>query len=348
MEETEHKRRVRYKGKYPRHFNEKYKELDPEKYAGTVEHVIEKGSTPAGMHIPIMVKEILEFFDLRPGMNGFDATLGYGGHSLQILKKLDHQGKLYASDVDPIEIEKTRERLKKQGYTEQDFSARLMNFSKIDELAGEIGQFDFILADLGVSSMQIDNPERGFTYKADGPLDLRMNPTIGSSAAELLTNLSETELETILICNSDEPYAKEIAKTVFKTLRRGKTIATTGELFQAVASTFDSKKLGKEEKNELIKKSAARTFQALRIEVNHEYEVLSDFLNKLPEALADGGKVAILTFHSGEDRLVKQAFKEFYRQGLFTAVSDKVIRPSAEECRKNSRAHSTKMRWAIK
>ena len=348
MEETVHKRRVRYKGRYPRKYSEKYKELDPEKYAETVKHVIEKGSTPAGMHIPIMVEEILAFFDLKPGMKGFDATLGYGGHSLHMLKKLDHQGMLYASDVDPIEIVRTRERIAKQGFSDQDFSARLMNFSQINELVQETGPFNFILADLGVSSMQIDNPDRGFTYKAEGPLDLRMDPTTGISAAELLQQLSEAELEMILIRNSDEPFAKDIAKTIFKYLRRGQAITTTGKLYSLIADVFDKKKLSREEKTELVKKSAARTFQALRIEINHEFEVLSDFLNKLPESLADGGKVAILTFHSGEDRLVKQAFKEFARQGIFSAVSDGVIRPSAEECIRNSRAHSVKMRWAIK
>lgn len=348
MQETEHKRRIRYKGRYPKSFDEKYKEHDPEKYADTVQKVISKGSTPAGMHIPIMVDEILDVFQISENMQGFDATLGYGGHSLEFLRKLNHTGKLYASDIDPIEIEKTKMRLKSLGFTEEDFSARLMNFSQIDALAAEVGKFDFILADLGVSSMQIDNPQRGFTYKADGPLDLRMNPREGISAAELLKTLKAEELEEILLRNSDEPYARSLSCAITKKLKRGVKIDTTGDLYRVIEEVFDKEKVSVNEKKEMAKKTGARVFQALRIEVNHEFEVLEDFLNKVPEVLKPGGKIVILSFHSGEDRLVKQAFKEFLRQGLLSSVCDKVIRPSREECFRNSRAHSTKMRWAVR
>lgn len=340
-----HKRRVRYKGRYPRHFAEKYKELQPEKYAATVEKVMAKGSTPAGMHIPIMVQEILTILQIQPGMKGFDATLGYGGHTREMLKALQ-SGHLYAGDVDPIESAKTRARLEEEGFGSDILTVRHMNFSQIDELVAEVGPFDFILADLGVSSMQIDNPARGFSYKNDGPLDLRLDPTRGISAAERLAQLTAAELEGMLIENADEPYAQEIARQIVSDRKRGHRIDTTGQLHAMIVQALTKAGLAQDELLEAIKKSSARTFQALRIDVNHEYEVLYDFLMKLPGALASGGKAAILTFHSGEDRLVKQAFKEGLQDGLYAEIAKNVIRPSAAECHRNGRAHSTKLRWA--
>ena len=344
----EHHRRVRYKGKYPKHFNEKYKELNPEKYESTIEKVKSKGSTPAGMHIPIMVQEILDFLQIEPGMHGFDATLGYGGHTLEMLKKLEHKGMLIGGDADPLESAKTKERLEKLGYGEECFQVRLMNFCQIDELVAEVGPFDFILADLGVSSMQIDNPERGFSYKTQGPLDLRFNPNKGISAAERLCSMSRAEIEGMLVENADEPYAAQLAEQITKDLWSGVVIDTTQALHAEVEKALEKEQLSKDERKEAIKKASARTFQALRIDVNNEYEVLYEFLEKLPNALAPGGRVAILTFHSGEDRLVKKAFKEYNRQGIYSEVARDVIRPSATECAQNPRAHSTKLRWAIK
>ncbi len=343
-----HKRRERYKGKYPKKFSEKYKELHPEKYGDTIKHVIEKGSTPAGMHIPIMVEEILDVLQIKPGMQGFDGTLGYGGHSQRMLEKLAGKGHLYAGDVDPIESEKTRIRLEKLGYGEDIFTRKLMNFADVDKLSQEVGLFDFVLADLGVSSMQIDNPDRGFSYKQDGPLDLRMNPNAGKPAAERLRELTVDELEGMLFTNSDEPYSKEIATEIISTFKRGGVINTTSELHTVVGKALEKARIPKDELKDAWKKSSARTFQALRIDVNNEYEVLYSFMEKLPFVLKPGGRVAILTFHSGEDRLVKQAFKEYKRQGIYSEISKDVIRPSAEECRRNSRAHSTKLRWAVR
>jgi len=344
----EHHRRVRYSGKYPKHFNEKYKELNPEKYGSTIEKVKSKGSTPAGMHIPIMVKEILDFLQIEPGMQGFDATLGYGGHTLEMLKKLNHQGLLIGGDADPLESAKTKERLNKLGYDDTCFQVRLMNFCQIDEMVEEVGPFNFILADLGVSSMQIDNPERGFSYKTQGPLDLRFNPKKGISAAERLCSMSKAEIEGMLVENADEPYAAQIAAQITKDMWSGVSITTTQALHAEVEKALENEQLSKDERKEAVKKSSARVFQALRIDVNNEYEVLYEFLEKLPNALASGGRVAILTFHSGEDRLVKKAFKEYCRQEIYSEVARDVIRPSAEECAVNPRAHSTKLRWAIK
>lgn len=341
-----HRRRPRYKGTHPTKFSEKYKELNPEKYAETAEHVIKKGGTPAGMHIPICVKEILEFLRIQPGQKGLDATLGYGGHTLEMLKCLQRQGHIYALDVDPIESVKTRERLARQGYGPEILTVIHTNFANLDQVAEEHGPFDFILADLGVSSMQIDNPERGFSYKYDGPLDLRLDPERGVTAAQRLREVDEEELQGMLVENADEPYAAEIAAAVRTAFRRGQSIDTTTDLRRMIEGALEF--IPAAERKQAVKKSCQRTFQALRIDVNSEFEVLYSFLEKLPDALADGGRAAILTFHSGEDRLVKKSFRDLHRAGVYSAVSTEVIRPSAEECARNSRAKSTKMRWAIK
>lgn len=343
---TQHKRRVRYSGTHPKNYQEKYKEHNPEKYADTIEKVIQKGSTPAGMHISIMVREILDFLQIKPGQIGLDATLGYGGHTKEMLKCLEGRGHIYGLDVDPIESAKTRERLAAQGFGEEILTVRLQNFAEIDLVAKETGKkFDFVLADLGVSSMQIDNPERGFSYKVEGPLDLRLNPQKGSSAAERLKEVTEEELVGMLVENADEPYAKEIASTVMKWRKKGRSIETTTHMKEVIEQALCY--VPKEERAEAVKKSCQRTFQALRIDVNSEFEVLYAFLEKLPQVLTPGARVAILTFHSGEDRLVKRSFKELEKAGVYREVSKDVIRPSAEECIRNPRAKSTKMRWAI-
>lgn len=344
-QEKQHKRRVRYKGTHPRNYQEKYKELNPERYKDTVEKVIRKGSTPAGMHISICVNEILDFLQIQPGQIGLDATLGYGGHSSAMLQCLKGEGHLYALDVDPIEMKKTKERLEKQGYDSKILSIRHLNFADVDQLLPESGAFDFAMADLGVSSMQIDNPERGFSYKFDGPLDLRLNPEKGISAAERLKDISLAELEGMLIENADEPYAGEIARAIVSE-RRKAPVETTLQLQHIIEKALV--RVPEKERREAVKKSCARTFQALRIDVNSEFEVLESFLEKLPFVLKPGGRVAILTFHSGEDRLVKKSFKQLYREGIYREISTEVIRPSAEECNRNSRARSTKMRWAIR
>ena len=286
QETTVHKRRPRYKGKYPKRFEEKYKELQPEKHKDTIEHVISKGNTPAGMHISIMVNEILDFLKIQPGETGFDATLGYGGHTKAMLQCLNGQGHIYATDVDPVESEKTKKRLADQGFGEDILTIRLQNFCTIDEIAKEVGGFDFILADLGVSSMQIDNPERGFSFKTEGPLDLRLNQQSGISAAERLDTISRDELAGMLYENSDEPYSEELAKAITDEIRKGNRIDTTTKLRQVIEKTLDS--LPEKEKKDTIKKTCQRVFQALRIDVNHEFEVLYEFMEKLPDALRPG------------------------------------------------------------
>lgn len=346
VQEELHKRRVRYKGKYPRNYKEKYKELNPEKYQDTIEKVIRKGSTPAGMHISIMVREIIDFLQIKPGQTGFDATLGYGGHTKAMLECLKGQGHMYATDVDPIESAKTKKRLADAGFGEDVLTIRLQNFCTIDEIAKEAGEFDFVLADLGVSSMQIDNPDRGFSFKVDGPLDLRLNPEKGISAAERLAQIEEDELAGMLWENSDEPYAEELAHAIVNERKHGKPIDTTTRLREVIEETLSF--LPEKEKKDTVKKTCQRTFQALRIDVNNEFEVLYEFMEKLPGALKPGGRAAILTFHSGEDKLVKKALKQGYKEGIYSEIANDVVRPSAEECAQNGRARSTKMRWAVR
>ena len=346
QEERKHQRRVRYRGTHPKRYEEKYKELQPEKYPETVAKVIQKGSTPVGMHIPIMVNEILDFLQIQPGQTGLDATLGYGGHTGRMLERLESKGHIYALDVDSIEMEKTRKRLENKGYGPEILTIRKLNFANIDQIVRESGPLDFVLADLGVSSMQIDNPSRGFSFKKEGPLDLRLDPLKGEPASERLKGLTREELTGMLIENSDEPYAEEIARAVMGEIKRGREVATTTRLYEMIDRALAF--IPEEERKEAVKKSCQITFQALRIDVNSEFEVLYEFLDKLPGVLKPGGRAAILTFHSGEDRIVKKSFKEMYRAGLYSQVATDVIRPTAEERRMNSRAHSTKMRWAVK
>ena len=346
QEERKHQRRVRYRGTHPKRYEEKYKELQPEKYPETVAKVIQKGSTPVGMHIPIMVNEILDFLQIQPGQTGLDATLGYGGHTGRMLERLESKGHIYALDVDSIEMEKTRKRLENKGYGPEILTIRKLNFANIDQIVRESGPLDFVLADLGVSSMQIDNPSRGFSFKKEGPLDLRLDPLKGEPASERLKGLTREELTGMLMENSDEPYAEKIARAVMGEIKRGREVATTTRLYEMIDRALAF--IPEEERKEAVKKSCQRTFQALRIDVNSEFEVLYEFLDKLPGVLKPGGRAAILTFHSGEDRIVKKSFKEMYRAGLYSQVATDVIRPTAEERRMNSRAHSTKMRWAVK
>ena len=308
--------------------------------------MIRKGSTPAGMHISIMVREIIDFLQIKPGQTGFDATLGYGGHTKAMMECLKGQGHMYATDVDPIESAKTKKRLADAGFGEDVLTIRLQNFCTIDEIAKEAGGFDFVLADLGVSSMQIDNPDRGFSFKVDGPLDLRLNPEKGISAAERLAQIEEDELAGMLWENSDEPYAEELAHAIVNERKHGKPIDTTTRLREVIEETLSF--LPEKEKKDTVKKTCQRTFQALRIDVNNEFEVLYEFMEKLPGALKPGGRAAILTFHSGEDKLVKKALKQGYKEGIYSEIANDVVRPSAEECAQNGRARSTKMRWAVR
>jgi len=341
------KRRVRYAGTHPQRFAEKYKELDPERHADEVHKVMRRGQTPAGMHRPICVAEILTLLKPQPGEIGLDATLGFGGHAQELLPKLMPDGRLFAVDVDPLELPRTVARLRGRGFTEAMLSVRHMNFARIAELLPEAGAgFDVVLADLGVSSMQIDNPERGFSFKVDGPLDLRLDPSSGPSACELLLAISRPALRALLIDNADEPHAWALAAGL-----QGQFLQTTAELAAKVRECVCAAlppRLPESERKIETRKALQRTFQALRIAVNDEFSALERFLQVLPACLKPGGRVAILSFHSGEDRRVKKAFQAGERSGVYERVAGEFIRPSFDEQRANPRSSSAKLRWAVR
>jgi len=332
-------RRPRYKGTHPRRFGEKYKELAPDRYADEQAKVAARGHTPAGTHRPIMVDEILEALVPKPGERALDATLGYGGHARELLTRLRPGGRLVGLDVDPLELPRTEARLRALGFDEAALVVRRTNFASLTKVAAELGPFDLILADLGVSSMQIDNPARGFTWKAEGPLDLRLNPQKGRPAADLLARLDAPALVELLVENADEPHAEAIAREVV-----GREVRTTRGLAERIRSALRAEGLEDED----VKRAMQRTFQALRIAVNDEFGVLDRFLAQLPAALAPGGRVAILTFHSGEDRRVKKAFQEGLREGVYAAIAPEPLRASPEERHANPRSTSAKLRWAVR
>ena len=346
-EPARHQRRKRYAGRNPRRFEEKYKELNPERYAADVAKVLAGGKTPAGTHRPIMVAEILTALALHPGEVAVDCTLGYGGHAREMLPRLTPGGRLVGLDVDPIEHPKTTARLRSAGWGEEVFTAVRSNFAGMPKVLAELGLdgVDAILADLGVSSMQMDDPARGFTFKADSPLDLRMNPSRPPSAADWLARASTAELASALTENSDEPQAEVLARELVA--RRGKTPFTrTLQLAKAIRSILlqHNPRHDPATDDDCVR----RVFQAIRIMVNDEFGVLDLFLRQLPYCLKAGGRVAILTFHSGEDRRVKHAFREGLRAGIYSATNDEVVRSGPEERRANPRSTSAKLRWAIR
>lgn len=332
-----HQRRPRYRGKNPRHFEEKYKERDPERYGETVAKVLAAGRTPAGMHRPIMVAEMLEILAPAPGATAVDCTLGHGGHAEALLRRLQPGGYLLGLDADPVELPKTEARLRALGFGPESFAAQRSNFAGLPQAlvrAGRAGA-DLILADLGVSSMQLDDPARGFSFKMEGPLDLRMNPARGEPASALLVKLQESALAILLEENADEPHARELAAVL-----AAKNFNSTIELAAAIRSALPRIR---EEEREL---SVRRVFQALRIAVNDEFAALDTLLRVLPVCMNAAGRVAILTFHSGEDRRVKKAFQAGLRDGHYDAIAENVIRPTAAERQANPRSSSAKLRWA--
>jgi 16S rRNA (cytosine1402-N4)-methyltransferase len=361
-----HRRRPRYRGTHPRRFEEKYKEHQPDRYADTVAKVLASGKTPAGTHRPIMVAEILEVLAPQPGELAVDCTLGYGGHAQEILGRIRPGGRLIGLDIDPIELPKTEARLRALGFGPDVFTVQRSNFAGLPRvLANDFGArlwsqtqpqriegdkpaaagaphtaalqpgADIILADLGVSSMQIDDPARGFSVKLDGPLDMRMNPRRGQPASALLEKIKPAAFAEMLVDNADEPYVAVLAPAL-----AGKVFATTTALARAVRAALP--RLNEEDGNLSIR----RVFQALRIAVNDEFSALDTFLRHLPACLNPGGHAAILTFHSGEDRRVKKAFADGLRDGLYADIAHEVIRPAADERHANPRSAPAKLRWA--
>ena len=342
---TVHKRRVRYSGKNPRRFDQKYKELNAEQYPDEVAKVRASGKTPAGQHVPIMVNEVLECLRTAAGDQVVDCTLGYGGHSRALWQACQPAGHLLSLDVDPIELARTEARLRTSGLSEDSFSTRRCNFAGLSKALAEQGWHEgvnVIFADLGLSSMQIDNPARGFTFKADGPLDMRMNPERGVSAAQWLADVSVSKLTALLQENADEPNAALLAEALTKRVSQA-PLNSTRALAEAIKQALPLRTSSDD-----VDATVRRVFQAIRIAVNEEFSALDSLMRAIPAALKSGGRVAILSFHSGEDRRVKKAFQEGLRAGVFSAVSDEVIRASMEEQRANPRSSSAKLRWAVK
>ena len=335
-----HRRRPRYSGKNPRRFEEKYKEQHPELYPEAVAKVLASGKTPAGTHRPVMVAEILDVLSPQPGEVAVDCTLGYGGHARELLAKLQPGGRLIGLDVDPLELPKTEARLRALGLGPEIFVAHRSNFAGLPKLLAieQVHGVDMILADLGVSSMQIDDPQRGFSVKFAGPLDMRMNPHRGQPVAALLQKIDADKLRMLLQENADEPHAQPIAVAL-----AGQAFATTTALAEAIRRALPRSILDEERDN-----SIRRVFQALRIAVNDELSALDSFLRILPACLNPGGRVAILTFHSGEDRRVKKAFEAGLRSGIYADIAREVIRPTPAERFDNPRCSPAKLRWARK
>jgi len=290
-----------------------------------------------------MVDEVLHALRPSPGDVAVDCTLGGGGHALAILECIQPGGRLLGLDTDPLELPRTEARLRAAGIDAGSFIARHGNFAELPRMLAAVGlaAADVILADLGVSSMQADTPERGFSYKEAGPLDMRMDPSRGEPASELLARLSEEALASLLTMNADEPHARLIA-----TLLKQKALTTTHGVERQVRTGLTAA-LPTLEKTD-VKMSVRRTFQALRIEVNDEFWALDALLHSLPISLAPGGRVVVLTFHSGEDRRVKSAFKAGYRAGVYSAIATEVVRSTKEETFANRRASAAKLRWAVR
>lgn len=331
------RRRPRYAGRHPRRFEEKYKELQPDLYPDTVNKVRASGKTPAGSHVPIMVAEVLEVLDPRPGDTVVDCTLGYGGHARALLDRIQPGGRLLGLDVDPLELPKTEARLRALGLGPDLVMIRRSNFAGLPAaLAAEgLAGADGLLADLGVSSMQLDTPDRGFSFKTPGPLDMRMNPNRGQPASAWLRKIRPAELEALLEEHADEPHAAVLAEAL-----AGQALERTSDLTARIHATLA--RVGPDERDQSVR----RVFQAVRIAVNEELTALDMLLRHLPACLSPGGRAAIISFHSGEDRRVKKAFQAGLRDGLYAAIADDPVRPAAGERRANPRAGAAKLRWA--
>jgi 16S rRNA (cytosine1402-N4)-methyltransferase len=307
-----------------------------------VAHRRERGDTPAGQHVPVLVDECLAVLAPRAGERGVDATLGWGGHAERLLERLAPGGQLLGLDQDPIELPRTEARLRAAGACESALIVRRTSFAGLTAALDGVGWSDgadFVLADLGVSSMQIDDPRRGFTFKAEGPLDMRMNPRRGLSAADWLARATLEALADAFREN-DETHAGAIAEAI---VARRATLSTTTALAAAVAEA-----LGGRVSSDDVDLAVRRVFQAVRIAVNDELGALAAFLRQVPLCLRPGGRVAVLTFHSGEDRRVKASFAEGARAGIYAEVAREVVRASPAEQRANPRSRSAKLRWARK
>jgi 16S rRNA (cytosine1402-N4)-methyltransferase len=304
-------------------------------------------STAAGEHQPVLLAEVLSALQPRPGQVVVDCTLGFAGHSLELLKAVAPDGLLIALDLDPENIGTAERKLEAVGGL---FSLHHSNFAGLANILAQesVSAVDGLLADLGMSSMQVDDRDRGFSFMRDGPLDMRMDRSRGRTAADLLNSLPEDELAACFRELGDEPRAAAIAQAVIAR-RASKPIERTKELRELIDQAAPVQVIrgpGAPPERKQLLGPATRVFQALRILVNRELANLQHLLRVLPTVLKPGGVAAIISFHSGEDRLVKVAFRDGFRAGIYQAVSADAIRPTFEERRANPRSRSAKLRWA--
>jgi 16S rRNA (cytosine1402-N4)-methyltransferase len=302
-------------------------------------------STPQGQHLPVLLDEVLNVLDVRAGGAVVDCTTGWGGHAVEMLRRAGPKGKLVGLDLDAENLPRARERLAELGHP---FALHHANFAGLATVLADegIGCVDAVLADLGMSSMQVDDAERGFSYARDGPLDMRMDRSRGRSAAQLLATISQTELAAALRDYGDEPDADRVSALLIAA-RNQQPLTRTADVARVL---LEATKTGRWRLHPTAEKwnthPAARTFQALRILVNRETANLTQLLRVLPDVLKPGGRVGIISFHSGEDRLVKTAFRDGARSGVYDASSDEPLRATFAEKTRNPRSRSAKLRWA--
>ena len=351
-QQPKHVRRIRYSGKYPKKYNEKYKELAGDN--ATIEKVINKGTTPAGRHLPIMVEECLEYLglsnenEIKENIIVVDCTLGFGGHTIRILEKIKNKaGTVYAIDQDKETLENTSKRIQESTFNTS-FRSFHKNFNETIEIIKSEGiVVDCLLADLGYSSMQIDNPERGFSYKYEGYLDMRMDRTRGSlTASDYLKKIPNAKKFSQVLMDNADFDEKDALLLAEKIVKCKNTLNTTISLANTIRDVYADAKI-KMSKNELDS-IIARVMQSIRIEINDEFGVLDKLLHDLPNMLSKGGRVVILCFHSGEDRRVKKAFKSGFNSGVYLKWGREVVIASSTERRKNPRSKCCKLRWAVK
>lgn len=348
-ESPRRQRRPRYSGTHPRKFSQKYKERDPQAYPHLHRRLRAKGKTPAGAHVPIMVPEVMATLKPKPGEIVADCTLGYGGHARHFAQHLGSTGRIIGFEVDGSELEKTKKRLSE---IEAGLTVYHKNYAGIESVLHQekLTGFDIIFADIGVSSMQVDDPSRGISYKHKGPLDMRMDSRLKETGADLLQKLSAQEISEALNQLSDEPDHERIAAAIVAQ-REISPITQTNQLIRLI---FKVKNLTPQAWKEQQQRKfntlhpAARSFQALRIMVNDELGALRQLLRVAPQCLNPGGRIGIMSFHSGEDRLVKSAFTEGKAAGIYTAVTPQPLVPRRQEIMQNPRSSAAKYRYAVK
>jgi len=291
-------------------------------------------------HIPVLLDEVCELLDPRPGETVVDATIGLGGHAHALATRIGENGLMIGLDVDPLNLDVARQRLR-------DVPCRLQlthaNFADLPQVLSEltVDGVDVLLADLGVSSTQLDDPTRGFSFREDGPLDMRLDPRLTDSAMDLVNRLKERELGDLLYYNSQELASRKIAKRICAVRRDGR-INTTAELVGIIADAMGVDPLSRKSKIH----PATRTFMALRMAVNDEIPCLERFLSAAPDVLRPGGRIGVIAFHSVEDKPVKNDFRQRKAEGIYHILTKKPIVAGFEERRANPRSRSAKLRVA--